>query len=52
MIIFIVFTISADDLKFYNAELKYVAEPGDFEIFVVGNSRIIGNDRGISCAST
>ncbi|GAA4782744.1 beta-glucosidase BglX [Olivibacter ginsenosidimutans] len=35
----VVFTISADDLKFYNAELKYVAEPGDFEIFVGGNSR-------------
>jgi len=33
------FIISADDLKFYNANLEYVAEPGDFNVFVGGNSR-------------
>lgn len=33
------FRISVNDLKFYNNELKYVAEPGDFKIFVGGNSR-------------
>jgi len=33
------FKISVDDLKFYNSDLKYVAEPGDFKIFIGGNSR-------------
>ncbi|MBG6234792.1 beta-glucosidase [Pedobacter sp. CAN_A7] len=33
------FTISAEDLKFYNAELQYVAEPGDFQLFLGTNSR-------------
>ncbi len=32
------FTISIDDLKFYNNELKYAAEPGAFKIMVGGNS--------------
>lgn len=27
------FKLSLDDLKFYNSELKYAAEPGDFEVF-------------------
>jgi len=31
-------TLSADDLKFYNSELKFVAEPGKFKVFVGGNS--------------
>lgn len=35
----ITFTINADLLKFYDAELKYVAEPGDFKVFIGGNSR-------------
>ncbi|KTC36055.1 MAG: beta-glucosidase BglX [Pseudomonas sp.] len=26
------FTITEDDLKFYNAQLKYAAEPGDFNV--------------------
>lgn len=34
----ITFEISAEDLKFYNNELTYAAEAGDFEIFVGGNS--------------
>lgn len=33
------FTITVNDLKFYNSELKYVAEPGDFKLFIGGNSR-------------
>lgn len=33
------FTITAEDLKFYNYDLKFVAEPGDFNIFIGGNSR-------------
>lgn len=33
------FTITADDLKFYNSDLKYVYEPGDFKIFIGTNSR-------------
>jgi beta-glucosidase len=33
------FTITANDLKFYNSNLKFVAEPGDFKLFIGGNSR-------------
>jgi len=33
------FTISVNDLKFYNSQLKWVAEPGDFKVFIGGNSR-------------
>lgn len=33
------FNISAEDLKFYNSDLKYVAEPGDFKLFIGTNSR-------------
>jgi beta-glucosidase len=32
------FEISAEDLKFYNSDLKFVAETGEFEIFVGPNS--------------
>ena len=35
----VVFTITPNDLKFYNYDLKFVAEPGDFKVFVGGNSR-------------
>ena len=35
----VTFSISASDLKFYNYNLKYVAEPGDFKVFIGGNSR-------------
>ena len=35
----IAFTLALHDLKFYNSELKYAAEPGDFKIFIAGNSR-------------
>lgn len=33
------FKISINELKFYNSELKYIAEPGEFKVFVGGNSR-------------
>ena len=32
-------TAPADALKFYNDDLKYVAEPGEFRVMVGGNSR-------------
>ena len=35
----ITFTISENDLKFYNSDLKFVAEPGDFRVFIGTNSR-------------
>ncbi|TKC59906.1 beta-glucosidase BglX [Pedobacter hiemivivus] len=33
------FKITEEDLKFYNTALKFIAEPGDFKIYVGGNSR-------------
>ncbi len=33
------FSITSADLKFYNADLKYDWEPGDFEIMIGSNSR-------------
>lgn len=33
------FRITTDDLKFYNGDLKYDWEPGEFEIMIGGNSR-------------
>ncbi len=35
----VTFKITEEDLKFYNATLKYLAEPGDFKVFIGGNSR-------------
>jgi beta-glucosidase len=35
----VTFTITPEDLKFYNNELKYDWEPGDFVIMTGGNSR-------------
>ncbi len=32
------FKISVEDLKFYNANLEYVFEPGEFEFFIAGSS--------------
>ncbi|HKH62246.1 MAG TPA: glycoside hydrolase family 3 C-terminal domain-containing protein, partial [Flavitalea sp.] len=32
------FKITVDDLKFFNADLKYVAEPGAFKLFIGGDS--------------
>jgi beta-glucosidase len=33
------FTLTPDDLRFYNSDLKYQAEPGDFKVFIGPNSR-------------
>ncbi|MDU0372768.1 beta-glucosidase BglX [Hymenobacter endophyticus] len=33
------FRLTPEDLKFYNADLQFVAEPGDFQVMVGGNSR-------------
>jgi beta-glucosidase len=33
------FTIGINDLKFYNADLKYAAEPGAFKVFIGTNSK-------------
>ncbi|PBJ04504.1 Thermostable beta-glucosidase B [Flavobacterium sp. ACN6] len=32
------FTLTKDELGLYNREMKYVVEPGDFEVMVGGNS--------------
>lgn len=39
------FELSADDLRFYNIDMKFVAEPGDFEVFVGGSSADTLNDK-------
>lgn len=33
------FMLTADELKFYNQDMRWVNEPGDIKIFVGGNSR-------------
>lgn len=33
------FTLTTKELSFYNSELKFVAEPGEFHVFAGGNSR-------------
>ncbi len=35
----VIFRISVNDLKFYNRDLKYVYEPGEFKVYVGTNSR-------------
>ncbi len=35
----ITFNITEEDLKFYNSDLQFVAEPGDFKVFIGTNSR-------------
>jgi beta-glucosidase len=35
------FKITIDDLKFFNADLKYVAEPGAFKLFIGGDSHSV-----------
>ena len=34
----LMFTLNAEDLAFYNSDLKFKAEPGDFKVFVGTNS--------------
>lgn len=33
------FKITVDELKFFNSDLKWLAEPGDFKVFIGGNSQ-------------
>jgi beta-glucosidase len=33
------FTLTVEDLKFFNKDLKWVSEPGDFKVFVGTNSQ-------------
>ncbi|MEO8417042.1 MAG: beta-glucosidase BglX, partial [Ginsengibacter sp.] len=33
------FTITSEDLKFYNSDLKYVYEPGEFKVYIGTNSK-------------
>ena len=33
------FTISTEDLRFYNDKLQHIYEPGDFKVYIGGNSR-------------
>jgi len=35
----VIFSLGVDDLRFYNNDLKYIYEPGDFKVFVGGNSQ-------------
>lgn len=35
----VIFTLTPDDLKFYNQELEYKYEPGEFEVMVGPNSK-------------
>lgn len=35
----VIFKITEEELKFYNSDLHFVSEPGDFKIFIGGNSR-------------
>ncbi|MDB5193488.1 MAG: bglX [Segetibacter sp.] len=35
----VTFTLTTEELKFFNNDLKWVYEPGDFTVFVGGNSR-------------
>jgi beta-glucosidase len=37
----VTFNISEEDLKFYNSDLKFVAEPGQFDVFVGGDSNAV-----------
>ena len=39
------FTINEEMLKFYNYDLEFVAEPGDFDVMIGGNSRDVKTAR-------
>ena len=34
----VTFEISVEELKFYNSDLQFIAEPGAFQVFVGTNS--------------
>lgn len=35
----VTFKLTSDDLRFYNSDLRYQAEPGDFKVFVGSSSK-------------
>jgi beta-glucosidase len=37
----VTFTLTSDDLRFYNSSLEYKSEPGAFEVYVGGNSATV-----------
>lgn len=37
----VTFTLSENDLKFYNAQLKYAAEPGEFKVMIGLDSQTV-----------
>ncbi|WP_370520791.1 beta-glucosidase BglX [Dysgonomonas sp. 25] len=39
------FTITPEKLKFYNADIQFVNEPGDFDVMIGGNSRDVKTAR-------
>ncbi len=41
----IIFNVSVEDLKFFNSDLKWVAEPGEFRVMVGGNSRDVKEEK-------
>lgn len=41
----VTFSITEEMLKFYNADLKFAAEPGDFNLFIGGNSRDVSTTK-------
>ena len=43
----VTFKLTASDLSFYNSELKFVAEPGAFQVFAGGNSRDVKENKFI-----
>ena len=41
----VTFAITVNDLKFYNYDLKYDWEPGEFEIMIGPNSRDVNKQK-------
>lgn len=41
----VTFNITTEDLKFYNSNLKYDWEPGEFEVMIGGNSRDVNGKK-------
>ncbi|HEX5553240.1 MAG TPA: glycoside hydrolase family 3 N-terminal domain-containing protein [Chitinophagaceae bacterium] len=39
------FTLCRNDLRFYGKDMRYLAEPGDFEVFVGGSSAVVNHAR-------
>lgn len=41
------FTLHAEDLRFYNDKLEYIFEPGEFKLYIGGNSKEVKETRFI-----